>query len=128
MDSETESTVLKGIEEQKQNLAEEIRKLMFIFEDLVQVDDRSIVAVLKEISNETLMAALKTGSDELKEKVFKNMSERAGQMLKEDLEVMGPVRLKDVEAAQQAILKVAKKLESEGKIVLMGKGKEEVFV
>jgi flagellar motor switch protein FliG len=101
---------------------------MFIFEDLLQVDDRSIMAILKEINNETLTMALKTASEELREKIFKNMSERAAQMLKEDLEVMGPARLKDVETAQQSILKVAKKLESEGKIVLAGKGKEEVFV
>jgi len=128
MDSSVESTILKGIEEQRQGLAEEIRKLMFVFEDLVQVDDKSIMAVLKEVNNESLMTAMKTASDELKEKIFKNMSERAAQMMKEDLETKGPVRLKDVEAAQQAIIKVAKKLESEGKIVLMSKGKEEVFV
>ena len=128
MDSSVESTILKGIEEQRQGLAEEIRKLMFVFEDLVQVDDKSIMAVLKEVNNESLMTAMKTASDELKEKIFKNMSERAAQMMKEDLEVKGPVRLKDVAVAQQAIIKVAKKLESEGKIVLMSKGKEEVFV
>jgi flagellar motor switch protein FliG len=128
MEGAAEGNILREIEEQKQGLAEEIRKLMFIFEDLLQVDDRSIMAILKEINNETLTMALKTASEELREKVFKNMSERAAQMLKEDLEVMGPARLKDVEAAQQAILKVAKKLESEGKIVLASKGKEEVFV
>ncbi len=128
MEGAAEGNILKEIEEQKQGLAEEIRKLMFIFEDLLQVDDRSIMAILKEINNETLTMALKTASEELREKVFKNMSERAAQMLKEDLEVMGPARLKDVEAAQQSILKVAKKLESEGKIVLASKGKEEVFV
>jgi flagellar motor switch protein FliG len=128
MDSSAENTILKGIEEQKQTLAEDIRKLMFVFEDLIQVDDKSVMAILKEVNNETLMPAMKTASDELKEKIFKNMSERAVQMMKEDLEVMGPIRLKDVEAAQQALLKIAKKLESEGKIVLMSKGKEEVFV
>lgn len=128
MDSAAESTILKGIEEQKQGLAEEIRKLMFVFEDLLQINDTSIMAILKEVNNETLMMAMKTASEELKEKLFKNMSERAAQMMKEDLEVMGPVRLKDVEAAQQSILKIAKKLESEGKIVLISKGKEEVFV
>jgi flagellar motor switch protein FliG len=128
MDSSTESAILKGIEEQKQGLADDIRKLMFLFEDLFQVDDRGIMAILKEVTNEVLQMALKTASEELKEKIFKNMSERAGQMLKEDLEVMGPVRLKDVEGAQQNIIKAAKKLESEGKIVLAGKGKEEAFV
>ncbi len=128
MDSTMETNILKGIEEQKQGLAEDIRRLMFVFEDLLQVDDRSIMAVLKEVNNESLMVAMKTASEDLKGKIFKNMSERAAQMMKEDLEVMGPVRLKDVETAQQSILKIAKKLENEGKIVLMGRGKEEVFV
>jgi len=128
MDSTMEGNILKGIEEQKQGMAEEIRKLMFVFEDMIQVDDKSLMAILKEINNETLMMAVKTASDDLKEKIFKNMSERAAQMMKEDLEVMGPVRLRDVETAQQSILKVAKKLENEGKVVLASKGKEEVFV
>jgi flagellar motor switch protein FliG len=86
------------------------------------------MALLKEINSESLKVALKTASEELKEKIFKNMSERAAQLLKEDLEVMGPARLKDVEAAQQAIIQTAKKLESEGKVVMGGKGKEEAFV
>jgi flagellar motor switch protein FliG len=101
---------------------------MFVFEDLLQVDDRGIMAILKEVTNEVLQVALKTASEELKEKIFKNMSERAAQMMKEDLEVMPPVRLKDVETAQQTIIKAAKKLESEGKIILAGRGKEEAFV
>jgi flagellar motor switch protein FliG len=128
VEGSTETSILNGIEEQKQGLADEIRKLMFVFEDLLQVDDRGIMAILKEVTNEVLQVALKTASEELKEKIFKNMSERAAQMMKEDLEVMAPVRLKDVETAQQTIIKAAKKLESEGKIILAGKGKEEVFV
>jgi flagellar motor switch protein FliG len=128
LDSTTEGAILKSIEEQKQGLADEIRKHMFVFEDLLQVDDRGIMAILKEVSNEVLQMALKTASEDLKAKIFKNMSERAAQMMKEDLEVMGPVRLKDVEAAQQSIIKIAKKLESEGKLILSGKAKEEVFV
>jgi flagellar motor switch protein FliG len=128
VDGSIETAILKGIEEQKQGMADEIRRLMFVFEDLAQVDDRGIMAILKEVTNDVLQLALKTASDELKEKIFKNMSERASQMMKEDLEVMGPVRLKDVEIAQQTVIKAAKKLESEGKIVLAGKGKEEAFV
>jgi flagellar motor switch protein FliG len=128
MDASAENDILQGMEGQKQGLADEIRRLMFIFEDLLQVDDRSLMALLKEINSESLKVALKTASEELKEKIFKNMSERAAQLLKEDLEVMGPARLKDVEAAQQAIIQSAKKLESEGKVVLGGKGKEEAFV
>jgi flagellar motor switch protein FliG len=128
MDASAENDILQGIETQKQGLADEIRRLMFIFEDLLRVDDRSMMALLKEINSESLKVALKTASEELKEKIFKNMSERAAQLLKEDLEVMGPARLKDVEAAQQAIIQTAKKLEGEGKVVLGGKGKEEAFV
>jgi len=128
MDSSIENDILKKIEEQKQGLADEIRRLMFVFEDLLQVDDRGLMAVLKEVTNEVLQLALKTASEELKAKIFKNMSERAATMMKEDLEVMGPVRLRDVETAQQTIIKVGKKLESEGKAVLTGKGKEDVFV
>jgi flagellar motor switch protein FliG len=128
MNSSLEGTILQAIDERKQGLADEIRKLMFVFEDMGQVDDRSIMALLKEINTDMLKLALKTSSDSLKEKIFKNMSERAAQMLKEDLEVMGPARLKDVEAAQQGIIKIAKKLEAEGKITLTSKGKEEVFV
>lgn len=128
VDGSVETSILKGMEEQKQGLADEIRKLMFAFEDLLQVDDRGMTAILKQVTNEVLQVALKTASEELKEKIFKNMSERAAQMMKEDLEFMPPVRLKDVEMAQQSIIKAAKKLESEGKIILAGKGKEEVFV
>lgn len=128
MDSAVEGNILKGIEEYRQGLADEIRQLMFVFEDLLNVDDRGIMAILKEVNNEELLLAMKTASDELKEKIFKNMSERASQMMKEDLEVMGPVRLKDVEVAQQSIIKIAKKLEGEGKLVLAGKGSDEAFV
>ena len=128
LDHTVENTILESIDEQKKGLADEIRRLMFVFEDLIQVDDRTIMAILKEINTDTLKVALKTASEELKEKLFRNMSERAAEMMKEDLEIMGPVRLRDVEAAQQAIIKSAKKLEGEGKIVLTSKGKEEVFV
>ena len=128
VDSSIQNDILKDIEERKQGLADDIRRLMFVFEDLIQIDDRGMMVILKEINNEVLIKAMKTASDELKEKIFKNMSERAAQMMKEDLEVMGPVRLKDVEAAQQVIITAGKKLENEGKVVLTGKGKEEAFV
>jgi flagellar motor switch protein FliG len=128
VDSALQNNILKDIEERKQGLADDIRRLMFVFEDLIHVDDRGIMVILKEVNNEVLIKALKTVSDELKEKIFKNMSERAAQMMKEDLEVAGPVRLKDVEAAQQAIITIGKKLENEGKVVLSRKGKEDEFV
>jgi flagellar motor switch protein FliG len=128
-DRALEAQVLEGVEEQRESLAEEIRRLMFVFEDLINVDDRGIMSILKEVSTDDLKLALKTASDELKEKIFKNMSSRAVEMLKEDMEIMGPTRLKDVEAAQQAIIKVAKRLEQEGKVQLMaGGGGEDEFV
>ena len=101
---------------------------MFVFEDLAQLDDRSIRAMLKEISNDELTLALRTASDELSEKIFKNVSQRAAQMMKEDMEVMGPVKLRDVEQAQLNIIKTARRLAEEGKIVLGGKGGDDVLV
>ncbi|MCK9296296.1 MAG: flagellar motor switch protein FliG [Desulfobulbaceae bacterium] len=128
-DRALETQVLEGIEEQRESLAEDIRRLMFVFEDLLGVDDRGIMAILKEVSTDDLKLALKTASEELKEKIFKNMSTRAVEMLKEDMEIMGPTRVKDVEAAQQAVIKIAKRLEQEGKIQLMGSGGgEDEFV
>ena len=127
-DRALEAMVLEGVEEQRENLADEIRRLMFVFEDLLGVDDRGIMAILKEVSTDDLKLALRTGSNELKEKVFKNMSSRAVEMLQEDMEIMGPVRVKDVESAQQSILKIAKRLEQEGKIQLLQGGGEDEYV
>ncbi|MBI4791879.1 MAG: flagellar motor switch protein FliG [Deltaproteobacteria bacterium] len=128
-DRALETQILEGIEEQRESLAEDIRRLMFVFEDLLGVDDRGIMSILKEVSTDDLKLALKTASEELKAKVFKNMSTRAVEMLKEDMEIMGPTRVKDVEAAQQAVIKIAKRLEQEGKIQLMsGGGGEDEFV
>jgi len=128
-DRALETQILEGIEEQRESLAEDIRRLMFVFEDLLGVDDRGIMSILKEVSTDDLKLALKTASEELKSKVFKNMSTRAVEMLKEDMEIMGPTRVKDVEAAQQAVIKIAKRLEQEGKIQLMsGGGGEDEFV
>jgi len=126
-DRALESQILEGVEEQRESLAEDIRRLMFVFEDLLTVDDRGIMSVLKEVSTDDLKLALKTSSEELKDKIFGNMSSRAVEMLKEDMEIMGPTRLKDVEGAQQAIIKIAKRLEQEGKVQLMkgGAGDDE---
>lgn len=127
-DRALESSILEGVEEQREELAEEIRRLMFVFDDLIGVDDRGIMAILKEVSADELKLALKTTADDLKEKIFKNMSQRAVEGLIEDMEIMGPTRLKDVEAAQQSILKIAKRLEQEGKLQLAGGGGEDEFV
>ncbi len=125
---ETEQTILELIEEQEPSRAESIRSLMFVFDDLVSIDDRGMQSILKEISTNDLSLALKTASDELKGKIFGNMSKRAVQILKEEIESMGPVRVSDVETAQQNIVKVTRKLEEEGKIILAGKGEEELIV
>ena len=123
-----EQTILEKIFEQNNALAESIKRNMFTFEDLVKVDDRGIQTVLKEISTEDLAVALKTTSEALKEKIFKNMSQRAAQILKEEMQTKGPVRVSDVEKAQQNILNITKKLETEGKIILAGRGGEELIV
>ena len=128
VDQTTENTILSKIEEDRMELANEIRKLMFVFDDLINVPDQGIRAILKEINNEELTLALKTASEAMKKKILANLSERAAQMIMEDLEVMGPVRLTDVEKAQQSILRVAKKLEQEGKIIIGKGGSEDVFV
>jgi len=127
VDQSTENAILSRIEEDHLDLANDIRKLMFIFEDLNEVDDRGIRSLLREVNNEELTLALKTAPESLKQKIFSNLSERAAAIIKEDLEIMGPVKLSDVERAQQSVLRVAKKLEAEGKLML-GKGGEEVFV
>lgn len=127
-DRSTEQAVLGKIEESNNELADSIRKLMFTFDDIIKIDDRGIQLVLKEISTEDLGLALKTASEALKEKIFKNMSSRAAEILKEDMEARGPVKVSDVEKAQQNIVKVTRKLEADGKIILAGKGSEELLV
>jgi len=128
VDRRTERTILEKIEENEEELAEEIRQSMFIFEDLINLDDRSIRALLKEVGNDELLLALKTASESLKDRIFGNLSQRAAEMLREDLEVMGPAKLVEVEQAQQMIIKTARRLEEEGKIFMSGKGGDDVVV
>ncbi len=128
LDHKTESSILERIEGERGEMAEEIRQSMFVFEDLLQLDDRSVRGLLKEISNDELILSLRTASEDLKEKIFKNVSQRAAQMIREDMEVMGPVKLRDVEQAQLNVIKTARRLADEGKIVLGGKGGEDVLV
>ncbi len=101
---------------------------MFVFEDLIEFDNKNFREILQNVDSQLLIKALKTASENLKEKVFQNLSQRASEMLKEDMEVVGPVRLSDVEQAQLEILAAAKRLEAEGRLIFPGKGKEDVLV
>lgn len=123
-----EQGIIGKIEEHDNTLAESIRKLMFVFEDLVKVDDRGIQTILKEVGSEDLSLALKTATESLKEKIFRNMSQRAAQILKEEMETKGPVKLAEVEKAQQNIVKIARRIEAEGKLVLAGRGSEAMVM
>ena len=126
LDRTTETQILTSMDEVDKETAEEIRNLRFTFEDLNKIDANGIQIILKEINQEDLLIALKTASDELKEKLFENMSERASMMLKDDLDSLGPTKITDVEKAQQKIIAVCKKLEEEGKIMGAGGGEEMV--
>jgi len=109
-------------------LAEEIRRRMFVFEDLMKLDDRSVQLILREVETKDLALALKGASEEVKEKIFKNISKRAAQLLQDELEYMGPVRIKDVEEAQQKIINVVRRLEEAGEIIIAKGGGEELIV
>ena len=128
-DRTEEKQILDKLDVMSPPLSEVIRKHLFTFENVFALDDRSIQSVMREVSNDTLTLAMKTSSDEIKEKIFRNISSRAADMIKEDLEVMGPVRLSDVEKAQAEIIKIVRKMEEEGKVVLAGgKGSDDVLV
>ncbi len=128
VDGTTEENIMAHLEKQDSDLAQSVRQKMFVFEDLMEFDNKNFREILQNVDSQVLIKALKTSSEELKEKVFQNLSQRASEMLKEDMEVMGPVRLRDVEQAQQEILAAAKRLETEGRVVFPGKGKEDVLV
>ncbi len=127
-DRATEKGILEALEAEDPDLVEQIRRLMFVFEDLLLVNDKGIQMMLREIENEDLSLALKTASPDLREKVFHNMSERASQLIKEDMEYMGPVRVSDVEAAQQKIVDVVRRLEDSGEIIISGRGGEKELI
>ncbi len=127
-DRSREKQILDKLDVLKPPLAEVIRKHLFTFEDFVQLDDKGIQSIMREVSNDTLTLALKAATDELKDKIFRNISSRAAEVIREDLEVMGPVRLSDVEKAQSEIIKVVRKMEEEGKIFIAGRGGDDVLV
>jgi flagellar motor switch protein FliG len=121
-DRATEKSILEGLEAEDPDLVDQIRRLMFVFEDILRVNDKGIQAVLKEVDNSELSLALKTASDELKSKIFGNMSERAAVLIKEDMEFMGPVKVADVESAQQRVVDIVRRLEEAGEVVVQGRG------
>lgn len=128
VDRSTEKTILETLEVQDPELSEEIKKLMFVFEDIIKMDDRSIQMVLREVDSKDLSLALKGSSEEVASKIKKNMSKRAAQMLDEDIAFLGPVRIRDVEEAQQRIVNIIRRLEDSGEIVISRGGGDELIV
>jgi flagellar motor switch protein FliG len=122
IDKATEEQILDNLEERDPDLAEQIRQLMFVFDDLIKVDDRGIQELIKNVNNDKWKVALKTASESVRELVFKNMSERAAVMLREDMEAMAAVKLSEVENTQFEIVQIARKLEEEGKIIIASGG------
>ncbi len=127
VDRGTERTILESLEEHNPDLADEIKKLMFVFEDIVILDDRSIQRVLREIDSKELALALKGANEEVKSRIFKNMSERMGKMIRDELDYMGPVRVRDVEEVQQKIVASIRTLEERGEIVVSRGGGDELL-
>jgi flagellar motor switch protein FliG len=128
VDRSTEKTIIESLEEEDPELAEEIKKKMFVFEDIVLLDDRAIQKVLREVDSAELAKALKAVDTEVQDKIFRNMSKRAASLLKEDMEFMGPIRIRDVEEAQQKIVNIIRKLEDAGEIVVARAGEDELVV
>jgi flagellar motor switch protein FliG len=128
VDRASEKQIIEALEDEDPELAEEIKKRMFVFEDIVMLDDRAIQKVMREVDSQELAKALKSVDTEVQDKIFRNMSKRAAGMLKEDMEYMGPVRLKDVEEAQQKIVSIIRHLEDTGEIVVARSGEDEMVV
>ncbi|TNF00997.1 MAG: flagellar motor switch protein FliG [Deltaproteobacteria bacterium] len=128
MDKNSEKNIMSRVEEKDPELAEEIRKLMFVFEDLVHVDDKGIQNLLKEVDQQKLVIALKTAPEDIKAKIFKNMSNRAATLIQEDLDALGPTKLSDVEKAQTEIVQKAKELEQQGKAFIARGGEGDQLV
>jgi flagellar motor switch protein FliG len=125
LDGTATEQIIEEIEENDPELAEEIRQNMFVFDDIILVDDRGLQKVLRSVESQELAVALKAAADEVKEKIFRNMSERASEILKEEMEVSGAVRIKEVTDAQQKITKIVQDMERKGELVISGRGGEE---
>ena len=127
-DRTTERNIMEHLEENDPELAEEIKKRLFVFEDIIRLDDRSLQRVLREVDMKELGLALKGATEDLRTKFFKNMSKRAAEMLQEDMDYMGPVRVKDVEESQQKVVNIVRGLEEQGEIVIASGGEDELVV
>lgn len=127
-DRSTEKKIMETLESQDMSLAERVRELMFVFEDIISLDDRSIQRMLREVETKDLAMALKGANQEVRDKIFKNMSERASAMLKDDMEYMGPVRAKEVQECQTKIVAIIRALEATGEIVLIREGAEDELI
>jgi len=129
IDPSAEKNILQSLEAEDPDLAAEIKNMMFVFDDLILLDDRSIQRLLKEVETKDVAISLKAANDEVKTKIFANISERVKVMIEEEMEFMGPTRLSDVEAAQSRIVEIVRRLEEEGQIIVSGRGgKEEIIV
>ncbi|MEW5785305.1 MAG: FliG C-terminal domain-containing protein, partial [Bacillota bacterium] len=127
VDRGTEKVILEELEKEDAELAELIRQQMFIFEDIVNLDDSSIQRVVREIDNNDIALALKGASDEVKNRIFKNISKRGGEILRENMEYMGPVRLRDVEEAQQKVVMIIRRLDESGEIIISRGGEDAII-
>jgi flagellar motor switch protein FliG len=125
VDSSLEGEIIDAIKDVDAELGQQIQDLMFVFDNLIEVDDRGIQSLLREVSSETLILALKGADETMKEKIFTNMSKRAAEMMRDDLENKGPVRLSEVEGAQKEILAIARRMADSGELALGGKGAEQ---
>jgi len=128
MDKSTEGRLLDTIDARDPEMADEIRELMFVFEDLLKVDDRGMQTLLKEIDNDTLVLALRTATEGIRDKIYKNISQRAAARIQEDLENMGPTKLSDVEKSQADLVRTALRLEEEGRLTILREGSDDQFV
>jgi flagellar motor switch protein FliG len=128
MSGENEASMMDGIKDYDADMAQKIMDEMFIFDDIIQIDDKGIQTILREVQSESLIVALKGSTEEIREKIFKNMSSRAAEMMKEDLETKGPIKLSEVEAQQKQILQIVRRLADEGQVMLGGKGGDDEYV
>ncbi len=128
MSGDNEASVMEGLKNYDEDMAQKIMDEMFVFDNIIDIDDKGIQVMLREVQSEMLIIALKGTTEEMREKIFKNMSSRAAEMMKEDLESKGPVKLSEVEAQQKQILQIVRRLSDEGQIMLAGKGGDDQYV